>query len=906
MSPYRFRVALAGLLCVGAALAGAACDDLPEIRPDECGNTVVEGWEACDTFGREVSVTGGETLCGQPGTSAACLYLHDDDHGCPKGYGPGVDGVCRRPTWTFAQTPMLQLETTGIDASVEDFDGDGVDDLLVSRPLAPEARLHYFDPGGTLRETLALSTPIALLPSTTGDVSGDGRPEVIIPDFSGLLVMRNTGTNFTPKGYAPLPVETESRPFAIPASAAAFDQAALLDYTGFHVEGLLTEVGDDVEIQFASDPTLNVAVIEGYGLDSIVGITLADLDVETYVGFVPLPNDEIAIGLSGDGAAGDRILVLEPHIDEALRDPRQLAHFGAAGRRLLAGPFALKKSNGATILGHAELGAQGQIFIRTSRLDDQGELVLDAYEYAVFGPEELPANADAIAARTPVAMGVYELGGDLPVVVEPGALTFGVPLCGPMPLTQGCFSVIATNTSFAPWTSALIDVSAGFMVAGSEAATGLDLFRLDGDGTNVNPSRVVTDKPTRQLVAGDFDGDNVTDTLVLGRASEEPGCDDDADLSILWGVPYGHADDLQPLGALPGSFEAVAGRLIRVPDFDGIDDFGVMTTCGDGAARRAGVFIGAASRQLKCAYPLLDSIPSLVSEGSVVTNNGLVPVTAALLEVPEEGSVELPREDVLVLTYWEGALQLRALDTGPDADIVGTRFFPIAPMDEAEAVTAIMSGSLATGDFDADGQLDVVVWAALLGPETAGTRVVTPGFYLGLRRGDGFEFTAHIGSSSTLTVPWLLAPGDEAWTPAYRIFSYADSNVAVFDVDGDSLSDVVGRLSLDEGSAIYSFFQADDGSFTEGALEVPDGVTPFTFFAGTSDAPYLGLGSSQGPLLCESSTCTAALKEAPPTAAVAFGDFDGDGVPDLASLRAYDTVIHRGLSVEELAQQERE
>ncbi|MFO0546790.1 MAG: hypothetical protein U0271_00315 [Polyangiaceae bacterium] len=881
-----------------------ACDDLPTIDPNECGNTLVEParGEACDTYARDASVSGAPTLCGAPGSVAECLYIHDDEHDCPEGYGAGVDGVCRRPTWTFASAPMTVLPTTGWTNIVRDFDADGLDDLLVTRPLAPEARVYTFGSGGALRDTIAVSTPLSILPLVAAQMSDDLRPELVIPDSAGLQVLRNqSGLTFGPKAYASLPVPAKSQPVAIPTSAEVFSGDDLKQAPDKHYGGLVTSDGGGLSFvvpELDGGGLVEVASIPGYDLEDIVGLVKADLDADVIGALVPVPSDELVVGLRGATALGDAIIVLDPNADPLKRKMVKLDHFGTTlpPRRLVAGPFVAHKKNGDPLIAFAERGANGSgdIFVRFSHYDAATDaLVLDPAEYPIFGGT--PADSD-VAQRLPLAVDVYQillLGIpvlDLAITVDSAGLWFGFPNCNE---PTGCFTKLALNQSFSPWTSAALDVGAGIVVAGSSASGGLDVLRLDTDGFSVNPSRVVTDRPTRQLVPGDYDGDGVEDYLVLSRSDESPSCEDDSQLSILWGTSPGHPKDVTALGALPGAAAAASGRILSLADFDGIDDFGVATTCAEGAEARVGIFYGAASRQLECPYSLLDDLPSL----GELPNQGVVPLGAIALD-PDDPT----RESLLAVTYLNGELSLRVQHTSGDADLEPPEYNTIATADLADATAALLGGRIAVADVDGDELSDVVFFTVSLGPVEGSERAIVPTFYVGIQTAEGgFTFQSPVTLSSTFKVSWSGAVADAVAEAVYSL----DSDVVATDLDGDGDVDVLGRVTLHDESAPSVALQ-DSGSWAESALTTADrdgqpiaDVGLGGFFAAADPSAPLVIGSTIGPLLCAELVCTPIFDGAEPAIAAALGDFDGDGVLDLASFGFDATTLHHGISVEE-------
>ena len=155
-----------GLLLL-AGLALSACDDLPKLEADVCGNGVIEKGEDCDGVGI------GKSTC-----NALCRLECTADRTCPATFGCGSDGLCRQPTGAFEPFgPALGLSAERL--SLADFDGDGQADLLASR--GSSLSVAYVGPQGLLPETTSIShAPIDVYADVPAalDIDGDGRADL--------------------------------------------------------------------------------------------------------------------------------------------------------------------------------------------------------------------------------------------------------------------------------------------------------------------------------------------------------------------------------------------------------------------------------------------------------------------------------------------------------------------------------------------------------------------------------------------------------------------------------------------------------------------------------------------------------------------------------------------------------
>ncbi|AKV02560.1 hypothetical protein AKJ09_09223 [Labilithrix luteola] len=151
------------------------CASLDPIAEDTCGNGVVDSTtEDCDSFPA--------AQCGKPTDGAsACRLLcapNDPDKTCPQGWGCGVQGFCRQATGEFEHAN--EAVSAGVTAMlVGDFDGDRRKDILGTSALggAPaKGRIHYFGDKGVLSQTVGL--PAVLGSPVVRDFDKDARDDI--------------------------------------------------------------------------------------------------------------------------------------------------------------------------------------------------------------------------------------------------------------------------------------------------------------------------------------------------------------------------------------------------------------------------------------------------------------------------------------------------------------------------------------------------------------------------------------------------------------------------------------------------------------------------------------------------------------------------------------------------------
>jgi hypothetical protein len=150
--------------CAAVALL-SACENLPLIPANQCGNRVVEADEECDDFPSD--------WCRDPGSVNECT-IDCSRHACPEGQGCGADGVCRSPVSRFSTSSFAAGEAEA-SLSVGDMDGDLRDELLITGATHPvHAR---FGPDRTLVRALNISVSSERL--TIGSLNGDGRDDLV-------------------------------------------------------------------------------------------------------------------------------------------------------------------------------------------------------------------------------------------------------------------------------------------------------------------------------------------------------------------------------------------------------------------------------------------------------------------------------------------------------------------------------------------------------------------------------------------------------------------------------------------------------------------------------------------------------------------------------------------------------
>lgn len=177
---------LLSFVSLSLAPVALSCADLTPLASGTCGNGVVDANEDCD---------GNDPLCGKPTEAFACRRKCDTSttakEVCPSGGGCGIDGICRIPTGTFSMAGD-SLSAGVFSMQVGDFDGDGRKDILgtsVRSAAGTTLRFHYFGDRATLTDTKVLAAGAA--GPLVSDINGDKRDDVVF-GFNGLAVFQGS------------------------------------------------------------------------------------------------------------------------------------------------------------------------------------------------------------------------------------------------------------------------------------------------------------------------------------------------------------------------------------------------------------------------------------------------------------------------------------------------------------------------------------------------------------------------------------------------------------------------------------------------------------------------------------------------------------------------------------------
>lgn len=375
------------------------------------------------------------------------------------------------------------------------------------------------------------------------------------------------------------------------------------------------------------------------------------------------------------------------------------------------------------------------------------------------------------------------------------------------------------------------------------------------------------------VVGGDFNADGIPDAVSIAVGPKL--------VSVFLG---------DPAGALkPGVSYILGVNLTQVAaaDFNGDRrlDLAIVDT-GTGEENRGGVHILLGRGDGTFLAPLKQIV-------------GEIPVAVAIADFDRDGRADLAVADALYFSVWILLGQ-------------GNGTFPSV----SEVYVDEGPGSIMTADFNADGRADLAVTSTLsstvsilLGsgagtflPAISNNTGVDPGFLAsGDFNGDG-RLDLAIVFESTNTLSILLGRGNGFFGfPTNYVASARPKSMALTDLDGDGIVDIV--IPNASSRSLLILFGRRDGTFEAPPLypvgPLPRGVAVADFNGdgkadlatpneGSNDLSIM-LGNGDGVFQPSSRVSLVDALTNPRPVSAATGDFNRDGVVDLAMAAATPT-----------------
>ncbi len=550
----------------------AACADLPPFERGVCGNGVVEPelGEDCDLFADE------GLACGVPedATKACRFTCVDGGAACPAGWACGGDGQCRFASGLFEGHAISGRFLGEVEhLSSGDFDGDGTKDLFALTQGALSVRFG----GGQVPVAFDLPFPSVGAPAVA-DLDGDGRTDVVVPQYEGLVVFRGE----TDQTLHPVP-----SPFLVGDLNGLSMRVVPVLARNLAAEGLLLVVTTaerfcatlKAEIHAcsgASGLALDVPLLAprpgakfGVAHDRFLdGDEVREFVFGVVEGEPRVYVIEVApCSIEGSGCVdGARRLVPHPPIQlgpglgagvlNVVRTTGRvmLADHNGDGRRDLLIGVRYTGSLPPELVGNGEQPRDGVLISYASDLGFAAPVLELSFNWLALRNRD--NGFDALGSSWPLAAGDLNQDGFADYVgSEAVFLSDGVgmlPISAPA-LDSWSEAVVADLNR-----DGLLDVAAAF-----DSLEGLEFLQGTGH-PSMNSSLIGTRGKARVLRVGDFDGDLVSDLAFVDRI-QAPGSDEETSpetrIKISFGNLQGPPEDPIDIGPLDGINEMVPAYL---------------------------------------------------------------------------------------------------------------------------------------------------------------------------------------------------------------------------------------------------------------------------------------------------------------------------------------------------------
>jgi len=912
------------------ALAALGCGELEDIDAGVCGNGILEKGEDCDSP---------DDACGQPGDDAECRFIAVDG-ACPIGSASvaeqlGGDGVCRFAFGTYESSDSLP-GGPNILVGLADFDGDFHPDAAALRP--GDVAVHYLSDTASIISTATVPSDLGfpVVGALSDPEPGDSTDAPSLPPTAGFVlaegglsvVLGDAGRALAPKSYAPYPVSPDARHSVFAEVNPESIGEEILAVINLPAGGAALV---DIYLQSLEPPR----PLPGTQPPLVLGITAGNLDLSS-------PCDEIVLAEEGKATLS------------VLRMCEQGKYSPSAPVTLLQLP------TGQTVVSGARLAdLNGDLFldlmVQASASGPLSARLLVAYGIGdgTFSSDPSLAAADNTLApfhqpgaylldkAFPLAAG--DVNGDkVPDFVlasfnigsadDPDTVPGHVMVSGAPPGQEGCFGIGDQLSGKFPglqaippgyacvaqgnWSEAVMGRLNGDdfpdVAAIGPGAPYLDF--LVGTGTGIfNPAQLPTQAGGEKLLAGDFDGDLVTDLAFV-----EEGSAGDS-VAVAFGKLVGPPEAPVRVGGLGKINVLGSGRVLAIPnEYDLISDLGVIAEDPVTGGQRAALLYGSTNRVFDAPFGIVEG------EGK---SQRFSP--AARVLIGEFDGEPGAHGDLAVITARDVAADGQPISAAPperiwllpssgDADLSNAEK-QLSPQLEMRACTAAMTAA----DLDGDGRDEIVVLGAISQQGSVATvaRRGATGFDLDPPQPLSEFYLDLFGTLMCADVP--ISPPDSsdllfsliisrpprvvdlsgevgvaarpdvlalAFVPAGESGDVS-TKLVVFENDGQGGLDVPGRISLAmppelAGQTVVSFdvLNADSDPQKEVVLVAVDlaGSNETSMYLAEMDleakalVPRFKFQSVAGPL------------------SVITGDVDLDGVDDIVASTVYGIEVLRG------------
>jgi hypothetical protein len=613
-------------LLFGAALIN--CASLTPYAAAGCGNRVVELGEDCDDAANpqckscrlrcDVSLDAGAPLA------------------CPDGWGCGTDKICRQMTGVL-KPATAAVSATVVTLKAGDFDADGRTDIIGSPPFgsAGSSRVHYFDGNAALSTVTALDVPIAIpivrnLDDSPGDDIGFSVRNLSAGAFGALSGQpdRTFSTIVFPSATFPA---TDTR--FIPVNAAPASGVRLpagLPSCAIGLRSGTDPVEKAVTHTFASFCTATAAEANPGTLDGTADFTTSDVQGQPKHGRIFALDDA-----NGNGSAcgqivfttSDAVKIMSPCTPGTGNDQKVAWRTNASAVTVKL-PGTLVEE---IYVGPVDSFARDEIVVHVEKKRENDPKEAAFYKYDPLARDFVASSKFSAATGLPLAGGNLD-GDDTPDFV----LATGIKLSTPNPLTVSDATGYAVPEQVKDWTH---EVPPRDQLRLSQARIGrfnsddlpdvlvsfnnsldVDLMSNSGGGRFV-PFTVRSEQIVRGITSGDFDGDRIDDVAFFQSAAEL-GTADETTLRLAFGSAVGGPGAPRTAGKF--KYARGFGPLRGV---DGTDDLAVVQIApNDGQpVTSISVLYGNGGRQPVAPLSMIDPAEPLRRWEPVSFNIGAFP-----------------------------------------------------------------------------------------------------------------------------------------------------------------------------------------------------------------------------------------------------------------------------------------
>lgn len=517
-----------------------SCTDFDRVDRNVCGNKIVEPDRLEDCDEAPLEQDGVSYACGEPGSANQCrLLCNEDERACPDGWACQPEtGICREnASGRFAFTSTVRV-TRLRRIAVADVDRDGDDDLLTNADATDDdigrISVHHFDADGEVAQSLLdpfetrATAPIVAGP--LGDRRGD-EISLLVPGFGypGFTVLRGRNDGSLLPGLVGRTTGFGDDIVLVPhvnnnLSGTFGFQPALAPLTGMTLSGGLADLDHntilDGQLTFALDADLDGQLPAPIFDAGRINMGIPQLSEVSYV----------LLGVPGESFARlyDRPQGRTwPHFDIELPEGRTIA------------------SDGGALFGDVN----GDGFIDALLLADDGNTYLSYNDgfgaftssLDLFEPDWATSPDPAIVGAFPIAAG--HIDGD--ELVDFVFSEFGMALTNPEDIftfvdatvcpqlssalasTYACINGFGSGgfdpNSAERWSSAAIadmnDDGRPDVVVNPEDANQLDIYYFD-EFNLPKRQRIQTPARVREFALADLNNDLVNDVLFYTSGSD--------------------------------------------------------------------------------------------------------------------------------------------------------------------------------------------------------------------------------------------------------------------------------------------------------------------------------------------------------------------------------------------------